>query len=89
MTKPGLKARLAAVALMAAGLWAPGAMAAQGETSGPAAGNNTVPSAATQKQVSKETGTAAGAPGVEGKQGAESGAAPQTPASKSQKNSQQ
>ena len=46
----------------------------QGETSGPAAGSTTAPSTAVQKQASNPNGsTAAGAPGVAGKSGAESG----------------
>jgi hypothetical protein len=53
---------------------------AQGEASGPAAGTpTTMPSTAVQKQGPNATsGTAAGAPGVEGKQGTESGAQPKT-----------
>lgn len=58
---------------------APLAIAAQGETSGPAAGTNVTPSTATQKQASNPNGsTAAGAPGMAGKQGGESGAKPET-----------
>jgi hypothetical protein len=57
--------------------WAPFAIAAepaQGETSGPAAGTQTKPSTAVQKQVSEPKGsTSAGAPGATGKPGAESG----------------
>ena len=52
---------------------------AQGETSGPASGSPTVPSAAVQKQASNPNGTSvAGAPGVAGKQGGESGVKPHT-----------
>jgi hypothetical protein len=52
---------------------------AQGDTSGPAAGTPITPSTAVQKQEpSGASGTAAGAPGVEGKQGTESGAQPKT-----------
>jgi hypothetical protein len=71
---------LAAAALSMAMLGAPVAIAAQdsaqGETSGPASGKMTTPGTAAQKQASTQAGSAAGAPGVEGKQGAESGAAP-------------
>ncbi len=56
---------------------APIAMAvgpAQGDTSGPAAGTDVTPSAATQKQVSSpDRSTAAGVPGATSRQGAESG----------------
>ncbi len=45
---------------------------AQGDTSGPAAGTHATPSTAVQKNSAN--GTTAGAPGVEGKRGAESGA---------------
>ena len=52
---------------------------AQGDTSGPAAGTATTPSTAVQKHEPNATrGTAAGAPGVEGKEGTESGAQPKT-----------
>ena len=68
---------------------APVAMAAQGDTSGPAAGKTTTPGAAAQKQASTQSGSAAGAPGVEGKQGTESGSAPNTPGMKGQSKSQQ
>jgi hypothetical protein len=72
-----VSARLSAGILSTLLLCAPIAMAAgptQGDTSGPAAGTNVAPSAATQKQVSTpERSTAAGAPGAAGKQGAESG----------------
>jgi hypothetical protein len=53
---------------------------AQGDTSGPAAGTQTTPSTAVQKNSAD--GTTAGAPGVEGKQGTESGA-PSKPAASS------
>ena len=50
---------------------------AQGDTSGPAAGTQTTPSTAVQKQVSSPNGsTSAGAPGAAGKPGAESGDKP-------------
>jgi hypothetical protein len=50
---------------------------AQGDTSGPAAGTPTTPSTAVQKQASPQNGGAgAGAPGVAGKPGAESGDKP-------------
>jgi hypothetical protein len=77
MTNPRLKARLATMALAAAALCAvPGAIAAEGDTSGPAAGKTTVPNTAAQKEASKDRGAAASTPGVEGKQGVQSGAAP-------------
>jgi hypothetical protein len=48
-----------------------------GVTSGPAAGSTAVPEAAVRKQPRNQDGSSAGgAPGVTGKQGAESGAAP-------------
>jgi hypothetical protein len=57
--------------------------AQQGATSGPAAGSNTAPSAAIQKEGRSVGGddyrgsaAAAGAPGIEGKPGAESGREP-------------
>nr|WP_294507387.1 hypothetical protein [uncultured Rhodopila sp.] len=80
---------LAAAVLSLAVYCAPVAIAAQGETSGPAAGKTTTPGAAAQKEASKQSGSAAGAPGVEGKQGAESGSAPNTSGMKSQSKSQQ
>ncbi len=74
---------LAAAALSVAVLGAPAAIAAQGsaqgETSGPASGKTMTPGAAAQKDASTQSGSAAGAPGVEGKQGAESGSAPKAP----------
>lgn len=49
----------------------------KGESSGPAAGTTTTPGTAAQKQNSARTDSSvAGAPGVSGKQGAESGAKP-------------
>jgi len=80
---------LAAAALAMAGLSAPVAIAAQGDTSGPASGTTVKPSGATQKQASTQSGTAAGAPGAEGKQGGESGSAPTAPAAKTQSGSHQ
>lgn len=63
---------------------APVAMAetgpAQGQTSGPAAGTQTTPNTAVQKQASNPGGTAVGAPGTEGKRGVESGGQPRNPA---------
>nr|WP_294554406.1 hypothetical protein [uncultured Rhodopila sp.] len=80
---------LAAAALSMALLGAPVANAAQdssqGNTSGPASGKMTTPGTASQKQAS----TQAGAPGVEGKQGAESGAAPGAPKAESRTKAQQ
>jgi hypothetical protein len=68
---------ISAGALMLALCCAPAVMAAPGETSGPAAGTKTIPGAAAQKNDSTQNGSsAAGAPGVAGKQGAESGAKP-------------
>jgi hypothetical protein len=51
---------------------------AQGDTSGPAVGTLTTPSTAVQKQVTgpNNGSTSAGAPGVAGKPGAESGDKP-------------
>ncbi len=50
---------------------------ASGDTSGPAAGKTTVPNTAAEKTTSNMSGnTAAGAPGVKGKSGSESGHAP-------------
>ena len=66
---------------------APLAMAAQnaeGNTSGPAAGTVTTPSAAVQKQASNPSGTAAGAPGVAAKPGSESGPQPKASPEQSQ-----
>jgi hypothetical protein len=73
----------AALSMMLSG--APISMAAtgpaQGDTSGPASGTQTTPSTAVQKQMTgSKSGTAGGAPGMEGKQGAESGAKPKTSA---------
>lgn len=52
----------------------------RGDTSGPATGTATTPSTAVPKQDTNATsGMAAGGPGVEGKQGGESGAQPKTP----------
>ena len=80
---------LAAAALSMTVLAAPIAIAAQdsaqGETSGPASGRMTTPGTASQKQSS----TQAGAPGVEGKQGAESGPAPEAPKAGGQTKAQQ
>jgi hypothetical protein len=77
------KLGLAAGALSMTVLGAPFAIAAQdsapGDTSGSASGKMTTPGTAAQKQTSTQTGSAAGGPGVEGKQGAESGAAPGAP----------
>ena len=57
----------------------------QGETSGPASGKATTPSTAVQKHVSNAQGsTAAGAPGVAGAGGAESGSKPASKQTKSQ-----
>jgi hypothetical protein len=84
---------LAAAALSLAVFGAPVAIAAQdaaqGETSGSASGKMTTPGAATQKQASTQSGTAAGAPGIEGKQGAESGSAPAAPKTGGQTKPQQ
>ena len=71
-----IKAGLIAGALALCG--APLALAASGDTSGPASGKPVTPGAAAQKQASTQSGSAAGAPGVEGKQGAESGSPPKT-----------
>jgi hypothetical protein len=50
----------------------------QGETSGPAAGKTTVPNSATEKNTSnRNTATASGGAGIEGKAGSKSGPAPQ------------
>ena len=76
----GIASGVLAVALLAAPL----AMAAQGDTSGPAAGKPTTPSTAVQKNASDTNGTsAAGAPGVSGKGGAESGSKPDSPSGSS------
>jgi hypothetical protein len=77
------KTGLAAGALVVTLCAAPSVMAAaaestdtSGNTSGPAAGTQTTPSTALQKQGSvSNNGHAAGGPGVEGKKGAESGPA--------------
>ena len=77
VSKWGILPGLLAFALFCA----PAALAAQGsdqgDTSGPAAGKNTTPSTAVQKDRSQGTGNVAGgAAGVSGRQGAESGASP-------------
>ena len=62
------KTFLGSMALAASLLAAPVVLAApnstQGDTSGPASGTVTTPSAAVQKQAANPDGTAAGAPGV-------------------------
>src|ERR1700712_5768722 len=86
MKSPYSKAALSVTALSIVLLSASASMAApepaQGDTSGPAAGTRTTPSTAVQKNSA--TGTTAGAPGVEGKPGAESGAQPKPAVSSDQ-----
>ena len=84
-----MRKSLSAAALAIAVFCAPIAMAAtgsaQGDTSGPAAGTNVKPGTAMQKHASNATrSTAAGAPGMSGKQGTEAGAKPNTSTSKTQ-----
>lgn len=71
-----------AIALFSASVSVAAPKSAQGDTSGPAAGTHTTPSSAVQKNSTN--GTMAGAPGVEGKQGAESGAQPKPAAGSEQ-----
>jgi hypothetical protein len=84
---------LAAAALSVAVLGAPAAIAAQGsdsgDTSGSASGKMVTPGTAAQKQASTQAGAAVGAPGVEGKRGAESGSAPAAPKAGGQAKAQQ
>ncbi len=89
MNNSWFRTGLAAAALALAGFTAPVAIAAQGDTSGPASGSTVKPSGATQKQASSQNGMSAGAPGAEGKQGGESGRAPSAPAAKKQPGSSQ
>jgi hypothetical protein len=73
----GLSAGMLSLALGCAPMALAANGPAQGDTSGPAAGTNTTPSTAVQKQTaSPNAGTAAGAPGVSGKQGSQSGTQP-------------
>lgn len=82
------KTFLGSMALAASLLAAPVVLAApnstQGDTSGPASGTVTTPSAAVQKQAANPDGTAAGAPGVSGKSGGESGPQPKGPPGQNQ-----
>ena len=84
MNKTFLGSMALAASLLSAPVVHGRAQFAQGDTSGPAAGTVTTPSAAVQKQAANPDGTAAGAPGVSGKSGGESGPQPKGPPGQNQ-----
>ncbi len=80
----GLPAAVFSVALAGAPFALAATGSAQGDTSGPASGTQTTPSAAVQKQAGNPAAAAAGAPGMVGKQGGESGVQPKASSSSDQ-----